>query len=77
MLFGNFFESIFPQSQSEMLKLLRGDRDLGPSDPLQPILDFEPRPDRKAGELKAPSLVGVSGSGRILPRRPLRRPRGR
>jgi len=59
MLFGNFFESIFPQSQSEMLKLLRGDRDLGSSDPLQPILDFDPRPDRKAGELKAPSLVGI------------------
>lgn len=42
-----------------MLELMRGDRDLGPDDPLQPLLDFEPRPARLAGQLKAPSLVGV------------------
>ena len=59
MLFGNFFESIFPASQAQMLKLIRGDRDLAPGDPLQLLLDFEPRPQRTAGELKAPSLVGV------------------
>ena len=59
VLFATFFESIFPADQAEMLQLLRGDRDLGPTDPLQPLLDFYPRPARTAGELKAPSLVGV------------------
>jgi len=59
MLFGNFFESIFPPAQGEFLKLVRGDRDLGAGDPLQTMLDFEQRPDRLAGQFKAPSLVGV------------------
>lgn len=59
MLFGNFFESIFPAPQAQLLKLVRGDRDLGAIDPLQPLLDFEPRPERKAGQVKSPSLVGV------------------
>jgi len=59
MLFGTFFESIFPPAQAEFLALVRGDRDLGAADPLQGILDFRPRPERKAGQFKAPSLVNV------------------
>lgn len=59
VLFASFFESIFPPEQSELLTLMRGDRDLGPDDRLGEILDFEPRPARIAGQLKSPSLVGV------------------
>lgn len=59
VLFASFFESLFPPEQAELLELMRGDRDLGPEDPLAAILDYQPRPFRPAGHFKAPSLVGV------------------
>lgn len=54
-----FFESLLPALESQILKELRGDRDLGPNDFVQQTLDFRPRPVRKASEFKAPSLVNV------------------
>ena len=38
---------------------MRGDRALGAGDELQPMLQYEPRPDRARGSFKAPSLVNV------------------
>lgn len=54
-----FFERALPKPEAEILAKLRGDRDLGAADPLQTTLDFRPRPDRKRGLVKAPSLVNV------------------
>jgi mono/diheme cytochrome c family protein len=54
-----FFESLFPPTESMMLSLLRGDRDLGEGDELQLLLDFRQRPDRARGFFKAPALVNV------------------
>ncbi|MBK8258277.1 MAG: hypothetical protein IPK82_37115 [Polyangiaceae bacterium] len=59
VLIGTFFESLFPPLESQLLKELRGDRDLGDSDFVQETLDFRPRPNRKAVDLKAPALVNV------------------
>ncbi len=58
-LMGPFFESIFPALEAELLGALRGDRDLGPGDRAQEILDFTERPERRAGEFKAPTLVNA------------------
>ncbi|MEP7120989.1 MAG: hypothetical protein ABJE95_08775 [Byssovorax sp.] len=58
-ILGTFFESLFPPLESKLLKTLRGDRDLGPGDFVQETLDFRQRPARKAGALKAPSLVNA------------------
>jgi cytochrome c peroxidase len=57
--FPQFFESLFGEREAEILALVRGDRDLGPGDPLEQLLDFRPRPERKAGQLKAPALTNV------------------
>jgi len=54
-----FFESLFPPNEAEILRLSRGDRDLGPGDRLQELLDFRQRPTRSRGELKAPTLRGM------------------
>jgi cytochrome c peroxidase len=54
-----FFESLFPPHEAEILRLSRGDRDLGPGDRLQELLDFRQRPTRSRGELKAPMLRGM------------------
>jgi YVTN family beta-propeller protein len=59
VLFGSFFESVFPPLEAQLLKELRGDRDLGPGDFAQETLDFRPRPSRARGMLKAPSLDNV------------------
>jgi mono/diheme cytochrome c family protein len=59
VLFGSFFESVFPPLEAQLLKELRGDRDLGPDDFVQQTLDFRPRPPRARGQLKAPSLDNV------------------
>jgi cytochrome c peroxidase len=59
VLIGPYFESIFSKQQADILRALRGDRDLGPGDWVQELLDFRARPPRKKGELKAPSLVNV------------------
>jgi len=58
-LMGPFFESIFPTLEAELLGAIRGDRDLGPDDRAREILDFRPRPVRKAGQLKALTLVNT------------------
>jgi cytochrome c peroxidase len=59
VILGPFFESLFPATEAQLYHALRGDRDLGPDDVVQQLLDFRPRPARKASEYKAPSLVGV------------------
>lgn len=54
-----FFEQVLPKVDAEIIAKVRGDRDLGSGDPVQVLLDFRQRPDRKRGMLKAPSLVNV------------------
>jgi cytochrome c peroxidase len=56
---GPYFESILPEKDAELLRLVRGDRALGPDDPLQLLLDFRPRPARPRGRFKALSLTNV------------------
>ena len=45
-------------ASAQIAEALIGDRELGPDDPLQKILDFSPRPVRAPGQLKVPSLEG-------------------
>lgn len=45
--------------EAPYLKLIRGDRDLGDSDPVQRYLDFRPRPNRSRGSFIATSLINV------------------
>lgn len=59
VILGSFFESLLPKSDAELFRLLRGDRDLGAADPVQRLLDFRARPDRKRTHFKAPALVNV------------------
>lgn len=54
-----FVESSLPPLEKELVTKLRGDRSLGTGDRVQEVLDFRPRPDRKRGEFKAPSLINV------------------
>jgi mono/diheme cytochrome c family protein len=56
---GPYFESILPEKDAELLHQVRGDRALGPMDPVQTLLDFRPRPARARGAFKAPSLVNT------------------
>jgi cytochrome c peroxidase len=56
---GEPFTNLFPPAAKDALSRLRGDRDLGASDPVQQTLMFEARPDRKRGQLKAPSLLNT------------------
>lgn len=55
--------NLFPQSTKTVLTLLRGDRELGPKDPIQQTLDFYGRPERARGAFKSPSLVNVWQNG--------------
>ena len=59
VLVGPFFESLFPPLEAQLFHELRGDRDLGADDFVQQTFDFRARPERKASEYKAPSLVNV------------------
>jgi DNA-binding beta-propeller fold protein YncE/mono/diheme cytochrome c family protein len=52
----------FDKGSAQILDGIRGDRDLGEGDAIQKLLDFRQRPARKAGQLKAPSLVNVSAN---------------
>lgn len=54
-----FVERTLPPLEKELVSKLRGDRDLGTGDRVQEILDFRARPDRKRGQLKAPSLTNT------------------
>ena len=54
---GQAYTHLFPPTARQVLDLLRGDRDLGASDAVQQTLAFDPRPDRKRGQLKAATLV--------------------
>lgn len=54
-----FFESLFPPTEANILTLVRGDRDLGEGDELQMLLDFRQRPNRARGFFKATALVDV------------------
>jgi len=54
-----FLETILPAQEAELLRLCRGDRDLGEGDPLQSLLDFRQRPNRPRGQFKAPDLTNV------------------
>jgi len=51
--------NLFTGDAKTVLLGVRGDRDLGPSDPIQKILEFTARPERKRGELKAPALTNT------------------
>lgn len=53
------FASLFPPDAKRVMNLLRGDRDLGATDPVQTTLAFSPRPDRARGSLKAPALTNT------------------
>lgn len=59
VILAKFFERALPKADADILSKLRGDRDLGAADPVQQALDFRPRPERKRGQVKAPSLVDV------------------
>lgn len=54
-----FFESLLTKREATVLHALRGDRALGPGDPVSEALDFRQRPARARGMFKAPSLVGA------------------
>jgi mono/diheme cytochrome c family protein len=54
-----FLETLLPEQEAEILRLCRGDRELGEGDPLQELLDFRQRPTRLRGEFKAPDLTNV------------------
>jgi YVTN family beta-propeller protein len=54
-----FFESLLTKREATILHLLRGDRALGPGDPVAEALDFRQRPARARGMFKAPSLVNA------------------
>lgn len=56
---GEVFTNLFPPAAKDVLSKLRGDRDLGPSDHVEQVLEFDPRPERKRGQLKSPSLVNT------------------
>ncbi len=56
---GPFFSSRLPELDRQIDVLLRGDRDLGDGDLVQEVLDFRPRPNRKRGEFRAPSMVDI------------------
>ena len=58
-LLGTFFEALLPAEDAALLDAIRGDRELGANDWVQEALDFRPRPDRAAGEFKAPTLANV------------------
>ena len=58
-ILGQPFANLFPPEAKRVMNALRGDRDLGASDSVQQTLAFSPRPDRKRGSLKAPSLTNV------------------
>ncbi len=53
------FTNLFAPTPKEILSDLRGDRELGPNDPVQQALGFASRPERARGALKAPALVDV------------------
>ena len=54
-----FFQSLLPPVESQLLAELRGDRDLGEGDYVQDTLDFRARPNRARGMFKAPALVNL------------------
>ncbi|MCA2958796.1 MAG: beta-propeller fold lactonase family protein [Silvanigrellales bacterium] len=56
---GPVFEKLFPEPEAKLLRSIRGDKDLGASDYTQQVLDYRPRPERKKGAFKSPSLVNV------------------
>lgn len=62
VVLGSFFEALLTPLEADLLSLLRGDRDLGPDDPVGELLDFRPRPVRSREEFKAPALVNVYDS---------------
>lgn len=59
VLGGNMVDLLMSPEVAKRVKLTWGDRDLGEGDPLQLEMNFRQRPNRKAGELKAQSLVGA------------------
>jgi len=60
VILGEPYVLLFPNPVTQdALRQLRGDRELGSADEVQLILQYTPRPDRKRGELKAPSLVNT------------------
>lgn len=58
-ILGEPYVALFPPVTQDVLTQLRGDRELGSKDEVQAVLKYTPRPDRKRGELKAPSLVNT------------------
>lgn len=59
LLLPRFFAQLFPSPINTLYADLRGDRDLGAEDPVQSTIGFRPRPERAAGLVKAPSLIGA------------------
>ena len=58
-IIGAPWANLFASDVKTVLLTLRGDRELGPQDPIQNTLDFYPRPKRERGAFKAPSLVNT------------------
>jgi DNA-binding beta-propeller fold protein YncE len=56
---GTPYIDLFAPSTKAVLSALRGDRQLGPNDPVQQTLDFTARPARARGAFRAPPLVNV------------------
>jgi YVTN family beta-propeller protein len=54
-----FFTSRLPPPANMLYELIRGDRVLGDSDPVQMTLGFRPRPNRSASYFRPPALVNV------------------
>ncbi len=57
--FANTLVGISDPLSKEIAEALTGDRDMGPGDRVQEILDYRQRPKRLFGEFKAPSLVNT------------------
>lgn len=59
LILPSVFSSQFPPVTAQLYEQVRGDRDLGSSDPVQALLGFRPRPDRPRNQLRPPSLVNI------------------
>lgn len=60
---GAAYTKLFPPAARDTFDLLRGDRELGPNDPVEQTLMFDPRPERARGDLKPATLVDVWENG--------------
>jgi DNA-binding beta-propeller fold protein YncE/mono/diheme cytochrome c family protein len=66
IMMGSAFVMLFPQATKDLFETMRGDRELGPNDPVQQTLGYTARPERARGQFKAPSLVNLRENSAFL-----------